>query len=82
MAYCSYYQATIERKNHCFIVAILKSFDYVCFDRTIDAQKGVFEFFVPVHQEPTFLALMDEFKRKGLMGDVEKMPNRLEHEEA
>ena len=77
MEYCSYYQAQIDKKNHLFLVGGLKYFDHVCFDRTLDTQKGLFEFFVPADQEDQFLAIMDGMKKRGIVNQLVKMNNRL-----
>ncbi len=75
--YCSYYQAHISRPQTLGMVSILKSFDHVCFDRTLDAATGLFEFFVPESQEPFFLKLMAYFEREGTVSNLQKLPNRL-----
>ncbi len=76
--YCVYYHATSEPKNHLFLVGILKSYEYVCFDRMLETQDGtVFEFFVPEEQEQLFLDLMARFEKMGVVNMVRKLPNRL-----
>lgn len=74
--YCSYYQANVERSYAWFVVAILKSFDHLAFDRTLSASDSLFEFFVPASQEETFLALMDRLEKKSLVYQLKKLPNR------
>lgn len=76
-SYCSYYQAHVERESCWFVVAILKSYEHMVFDRTIDTELSVFEFFVPVSTEPYFLELMAYFESKGIVNNVKKLPNRL-----
>ena len=75
--YCSYYQAHISKPKTLGCVSILKSFDHVCFDRTLDAATGLFEFFVPELQEPFFLKLMHYFEKEGTVRDLKKIRNRL-----
>ncbi len=75
--YCQYYQANLSRKETLGTVSILKSFDHVCFDRTLDANTGLFEFFVPESQEPFFLKLMAYFEKEGTVTGLKKLPNRL-----
>jgi len=60
-----------------FFTGCLKSFDHLAFDRTLDAQKGEFEFFVPTSMERTFLDFMQYFENKGIVIKVQKVPNRL-----
>ncbi|HEV2601099.1 MAG TPA: hypothetical protein VGT41_02270 [Candidatus Babeliales bacterium] len=77
MSYCSYYQATIKRKECWFFVAILHSYDHLCFDRTLDIDQSIFEFFVPASNEQNFLAVMQEFEAIGIVSNFKKLPNRL-----
>ena len=77
MSYCSYYQATIKRKECWFFVAILHSYDHLCFDRTLDIEQSIFEFFVPTSNEQNFLAVMQEFEAIGIVSNFKKLSNRL-----
>ena len=79
--YCRYYHAHIVKKDQQHFVSILKSVEYVGFDRTIDKATGLFEFFVPESQEDTFLKMMNYFKKEGIVLDMEKLENRLITEE-
>ena len=76
--YCTYYQAHISKPQTIHCVSILKSFDHLCFDRCLDTQSNLFEFFVPESQEQLFLKLMNYFEKQGMMKDVKKLPNRIE----
>lgn len=75
--FCSYYQAYVDRPQCWFVVATLKSYDHVAFDRTIDVEKNLFEFFVPHKMESLFLQIMDRFDKEGLVWNLQKLPNRL-----
>jgi hypothetical protein len=75
--YCSYYQAHVVRAQVWFFVAILRSFDHVSVDRTLDVKNSVFEFFVPEAMEPYFLEIMASLKSEGIVHDINKLPNRL-----
>jgi len=77
MDYCSYYQAQIDRQMTWFFVGCLKSYDHLAFDRTLDAESGLFEFFVPVDMEVHFLKFMDYFQDKEIVSNFKKLPNRL-----
>ncbi len=77
MDYCSYYQAQIDRQQTWFFVGCLKSFEHIAFDRTLDAQEGIFEFFVPADMEASFLEFMQYFVDKKIVGNLKKLPNRL-----
>lgn len=78
MDYCSYYQATISRRECWFFVAILHSYDHMSFDRTLDIDQSIFEFFVPESTEPYFLEAMQQMTDLGLVSNFKKLPNRLQ----
>lgn len=75
--FCSYYQAYVVPQTGWFVVAALKSFDHLAFDRTVDVNGSIFEFFVPEAYEPTFLSIMKWMEENGYVRDVQKLPNRL-----
>ena len=75
--YCLYYQAQAAKPHHLFLVGFLKYYDHLCFDRTLDGEKGVFEFFVPKDQEPQFLEIMAFMEKKRLVHSLVKSENRL-----
>ncbi len=77
MNFCSYYQAHVSRKETLFFVAILRSFDHLCFDRTLDPDQELFEFFVPLDYEEQFVHLMDYFKKIKIIRNLQKLQNRL-----
>lgn len=77
MDYCSYYQATISRRECWFFVAVLHSYDHMSFDRTVDIDHSIFEFFVPESTEPYFLEAIAQMINLGLVTNFEKLPNRL-----
>lgn len=75
--YCSYYQAHVKPRDVWFLVSILKSFENVALDRTLDAQESIFEFFVPETTEDIFLYVMEYFQQEDIVMQLHKMPNRL-----
>ena len=75
--YCSYYQAVVQREKAWFFAGVLRSFEHLVFERTLDKEKSIFEFFVPVDLESYFLDLMSYFQNEGIVRDLEKLPNRL-----
>ncbi len=81
MEVCLYYQAHVKKQENIYFVGILKSYDHLCFDRTLDAKGApdatIFEFFVPPLHETFFLTLMDYFKKQGTVTNLIKVPNRL-----
>jgi len=78
MSYCSYYQARVEKPHMWYVVGILRSFEHLVFDRTIDKQKGIIEYYVPSDLENYFLEIMEYFVAQGIVHDVTKLPNRLQ----
>lgn len=81
MQLCSYYQAIVSRPDTWFLTSVLRSFEHIVFDRTLDAEAGLFEFFVPMTTEKYFLEIMREFVEKGIVSELKKLPNRLEFNE-
>ena len=77
MNYCTYYQAHINKKLTWFFVAILRSYEHLCFDRTLDKESGLFEFFVPTDQESDFIACMQQLQQQKIVSALKKLPNRL-----
>lgn len=77
MNYCSYYQAYVDKTFCWYVVAILKSYEHLAFDRTLDTPTNLFEFYVPESREQEFLQLMNYFKEQHLVNNLQKLPNRL-----
>ncbi len=75
--YCFYYQAHVERASCWFVVAVLKSFEHMSFDSTLNNESSLFEFFVPTSTERYFLQVMDYLADQGLVNNLKKLPNRL-----
>lgn len=77
MNYCSYYQAHIKQSECWFFCGVIRSFEHLCFDRTLDVQQSLFEFFVLEEQEDYFAQVMDYFIKQGIVSNLQKLPNRL-----
>ena len=75
--YCNYYQATVERSKCWFLVAVLRSFEHVAFDRTLDVAQSRFEFFVPADMDGYFMDIMHHLQESGIVTNLERLPNRL-----
>lgn len=75
--YCLYYQAQVPRDKTWFLVGILRSYEHLVFDRTIDKEKGIFEFFVPEDLETHFLELMALLENRRTIQNLQKLKNRL-----
>jgi hypothetical protein len=74
---CAYYQARVKKEDVWFLTAVLRSFEHMAFDRTINKEESLFEFFVAPALEETFLAIMEYFKKHDIVYDLQKLPNRL-----
>ena len=75
--YCAYYQAHVQRELCWFVTAALRSYEHLSFDRTINTENSIFEFFVAPSTEPYFLEIMAYFERASLVTGLLKLPNRL-----
>ena len=75
--YCPYYQATVRRDKIWLVTGILRNEPHWVFDRTLDAEQNVLEFFVAPAYEDKFIDIMDLFTKKGFVSSCEKKPNRL-----
>ena len=75
--YCRYYQAHVIRDQVWFFVAIVRSYEHMMFDRTLDTRASLFEFFVPVDMEDRFLAVMQILINQGVITDLQSYDNRL-----
>ena len=74
--YCKYYTAYVKPKDCWFVVGVLKSYEHMVFDRTLDSSKSLFEFFVPEQMEALFLEIIQVFITNGMVADLQKIPNR------
>ena len=79
-SYSLYFQATLLRDKIWFVVGALKSQENLCFDRALDKQKNLFEFFVPQARLAEFLACMKYFEVQGYLCNLEQKPNRVQVE--
>jgi hypothetical protein len=77
LMYCVYYQAHVKRSDCWFLTAVLRSFEHMAFDRTLDVENSLFEFFVAPQAERYFLEVMLFFEQKGIVTNCVRLPNRL-----
>ncbi len=78
----SYYQAQVDPAHAWFFVGVLRSFEHMAFDRTLDVQTSLFEFFVPQDTEKHFLDLMSYFQQERIISNLKNLPNRLAEPDA
>jgi hypothetical protein len=74
---CLYYQAVVQPEKCWFLVASLRSFEHVTFDRTLDKTHSLFEFFVPQDQDHIFREIMRFFIEQGMVTHMQQLSNRL-----
>ena len=79
MQYCSYYKAQVAKKKVWYFIGILRSFEHLAFERTIDKEQSIIEFFVPQDLEDYFLNLMHYFQKQEIVSNLQKLPNRLQN---
>jgi hypothetical protein len=74
--YCLYYTAKIDKKRCWLLSSILRANEHIAFDRSLDPQASIFEFFVPHGMEQRFLTIMNYMEQKAVVTDLVKLPNR------
>lgn len=74
---CKYYQCKVVKDKVWYLTAIIRSFEHLCFDRTIDKQESILEFFVPEDGEKTFLEVISQLSEEGIVSDFSEKDNRL-----
>ncbi|MBI2344684.1 hypothetical protein HYV10_01270 [Candidatus Dependentiae bacterium] len=77
MSYSVYYQARVQKELCWFVTSTVRFCEHVAFDRTIDKEESIFEFFVAPDLEEAFLDIAYKLLKKGVFLDFKKMPNRL-----
>ena len=76
--YSLYYQVRVDRQKTWFVVGVMRNEDHLAFERTLEGQREILEFFVPRDQEQNFLILMEMLKKRGCVFEWNKQPNRYE----
>jgi hypothetical protein len=79
MNYSLYYQAHVVPQTAWYLTAVMRSFEHLAFDRTIDVKNSIFEFFVPSDLELYFLEIMNSLQAEGYIQNLQKLSNRLEN---
>lgn len=74
---CSYYLAKLVKKRIWFVTGNIHSMDNMVFERTVDKDEDILEFFVPSDQEKVFLEFMDSDPIKSCVVWIKKSRNRL-----
>jgi len=79
--FCTYYQAHVNGTFCWFVTALLRSYEHMVFDRTIDVENSILEFFVAPGAERHFLSIMSYFQEQGYIDQLKELPNRLQSDE-
>ena len=79
MLYSEYYQAKAVRKTIWFVHGCMRNEDHWAFDRALDGENDILEFFVPKDHEEKFLDLMNFFQESGYLVSFCKLENRLKN---
>lgn len=72
---CVYYQAQVKRPDCWFLVAAIRACEHLAFDRTVNKQDSIFEFFVPEAMDQEFHRLMDYFIKEEIVVGLTRLPN-------
>jgi hypothetical protein len=73
-----YYQATIIPNKIWLITSLLRNEDGWAFDRALEGNPSILEFFVSPSYEEEFSSFMNYCLEEGLITSFSKMDNRLE----
>ena len=77
MKYSSYYQVHVQKEFSWIVTSYMRFHEHVAFDRTLDKQEAIFEFFVAPDLEDVFLEAANKLLKKKIFLDVQKLPNRM-----
>ena len=77
--FCLYYTATLDRSKCWLVSSVLRGTEHIAFDRSLDPEKSIFEFFVPEKMEPVFLEVMAYLAQKKVVLALQKQENRLKN---
>lgn len=76
-----YYQAIIPAERCWMATAIIRASDHMCFDRTVDKEQNIFEFFVPECNKERFEQTIARLEKLGVIHSLKQLPNRFANPE-
>ena len=76
-SYCAYYTGHLKKEKIWIVSSALRGTEHVAFDRALDVEQSIFEFFVPVDMEHIFLQVMEYLEQEGVLLTLTKEKNRL-----
>lgn len=77
MQYSLYYQARVQKELCWMVTATIRFMDHVAFDRTVDKEQSIFEFYVAPDLEAEFLSVANRLIKHKVFLTLEKLPNRM-----
>ncbi|MBD3231651.1 hypothetical protein GF322_03235 [Candidatus Dependentiae bacterium] len=77
---CEYYQVKTQKVKTWFVVGCFRNEDNLAFERTLDLQNSILEFFVPPNYNDQFLNIINWLINKKYILNIKKMENRLINE--
>lgn len=78
MAYGIYYQADVVKKEAYMVTSTLRFSEHVAFDRCVDVENSIFEFFIAPGLEDEFVHIMKALQTAGYITAFTRLDNRLE----
>lgn len=77
MNYSLYFQATVVKELCWLVTSSLRFSEHVAFDRALNKEESLFEFFVAPDSLDVFLQIMNTLEREGVVFNLVQLPNRL-----
>lgn len=77
MNYSIYYQAKVQKELCWLVTSTMRFCEHVAFDRTVEKDDSIFEFFVAPDMETEFLDVAHKLLKRRVFLDLQKLPNRL-----
>ena len=77
MQYSIYYQARVQKELCWMVTATIRYLDHVAFDRTVDKEQSIFEFYVAPDLQAEFLSVAHRLLQRKVFLTLEELPNRL-----
>lgn len=77
MKYSLYFQATVVKELCWLVTSSLRFSEHIAFDRALNKEISLFEFFVAPGMEDVFLQIMGTLEKEGVVFNLVQLPNRL-----
>lgn len=77
MLYSIYYQAQVQKELSWMVTSTIRYCDHIAFDRTVDKEGSIFEFYVAPDFHDEFLLVAHKLLERKVFLTLQQMPNRL-----